>query len=140
MRSLHLAGLALLALTGLAGCENNAASYVVDNTQDHSIALQREQNLPWFGAVKQSMVVARAPECRRRFVIAESGGDMAPMELFAVQPMLYAAHQGKDWYALSTEQCVLQKFAEPPEVIPPGRSLGSFEKRDGKLVFSPAKP
>ena len=37
----------------LAGCENNAASYVIDNTKDHSIALVREQSFAWVGPVEQ---------------------------------------------------------------------------------------
>lgn len=140
MKHIHALGVVALAAIGLAGCENNAASYIIDNSQDHSIAFQRDQNIPWVGAVKQYLVVARAPECRRRFPVAEGTSEMAPVELFAVQPMLYAAHQGKDWYALSTEHCLLQKFDKPPEVIPPGQALGRFEKRDGNLVFTPAKP
>jgi len=55
--------------------------------------------------------------------------------------MLYAAQQGKTWYALGTEECQVQKFKEPPPVIPPGRLLGAFEKNaEGQLVFIPAQP
>ena len=57
------------------------------------------------------------------------------------QHMESAAQQGSAWYALGTEECVLQKFKEPPPLIPPGRLVGSFEKlADGKLVFTPVRP
>jgi hypothetical protein len=62
---------------------------------------------------------------------------MVKVDLYEVRPMLYAAQQGSAWYALGTEECVLQKFKEPPPVIPPGRLIGSFEKIDGKLEFKP---
>lgn len=125
----------------LAGCENNAASYVIDNSKDHSISLLREQNIAWVGPVEQRFVVSRFPECQRRYTVDAGTTAMEKVSLYEVGPMLYAAQQGKAWYALGTEACQVQKFKEPPPVIPPGRLLGSFEKNaDGQLVFNPAKP
>lgn len=121
----------------LAGCENNAASYVIDNTKDHSIALVREQNLAWVGPVEQRFVISRFPECQRRYTVDSATTEMVKVDLYEVRPMLYAAQQGSTWYALGTEECQLQKFKEPPPVIPPGRLIGSFEKKDGLLVFTP---
>lgn len=120
----------------LAGCENNAASYVVDDSQNHSISLMREQNLAWVGPVEQRFIVSRFPECQRRISVEPSSVDMLKIDLYEVRPMLYAAQQGSVWYALSTEECRVQKFDAPPPVIPPGRLLGSYEKVEGKLVFN----
>lgn len=124
----------------LAACENDAASYVIDPAgKDHSISFMREQNIAWVGAVEQRFVVSRFPVCQRRFTVDASGNTMEKIDLYEVRPMLYAAQQGPTWYALSTEVCQVQKFKEPPPVIPPGRLLGSFEKQgDGHLAFKPA--
>lgn len=125
----------------LAGCENNAASYSIDESKNHSISLVREQNLPWLGEVHQRLVVARFPECQRRFDIAASGAEMARLDLYEVAPLLYAAQQGQAWYALGTEQCVVQTFKpEDRPSSPPGRLVGSFVKKEGALVFEPARP
>ena len=125
----------------LAGCENNAASYVIDDSKNHSISLLREQNIAWVGPVEQRFVVSRFPECQRRYTVDSGTAEMEKVDLYEVRPMLYAAQQGKTWYALGTEECQVQKFKEPPPVIPPGRLLGAFEKNaEGQLVFIPAQP
>ena len=131
--------LLILCAVLLAGCENNAASFVIDETtKDHSISLVREQSFAWVGPVEQRFVVSRFPECQRRYLIDAATTAMVKVDLYEVRPMLYAAQQGSAWYALGTEECVLQKFKEPPPVIPPGRLVGSFEKQaDGSLVFKP---
>jgi hypothetical protein len=119
----------------LTACENNAASYVIDNSTNHSISFVREQNVAWVGAVQQHFVVSRFPDCQRRYPIDSSSTTMEKMDLYEVKPMLYAARQGNTWYALSTEECRVQKFTAPPEVIPPGRLVGSFVKQNGQLTF-----
>jgi hypothetical protein len=134
MNTLMWVGLLSSALF-LSGCENNAASYVIDNSANHSISFMREQNLAWVGDVQQRFVVSRFPDCQRRFTVDPGRGEMPKIDLFELRPMLYAARQGNTWYALSTEVCQVQKFSSPPETIPPGRLLGSFEKRDGALMF-----
>lgn len=132
---------ALLSLAVLvAGCENNAASYQIDGNKDHAISLVREQNLV-LGPVTQRFVVSRFPECQRRYTVDSTSTEMAKISLYQVAPMLFAAQQGKNWYAIGTEACQVQVFK--PEDRPseaPGRFLGSFEKQGGALVFLPAKP
>ncbi|MDO6387367.1 MULTISPECIES: hypothetical protein [Uliginosibacterium] len=137
----RLSFLLLPAAMLLTGCENNAASYSIDESKNHSISLVREQNLPWFGEVHQRFVIARFPECQRRYDIAATGTGMAKLDLYEVAPRLYAAQQGKAWYALGTEQCVVQTFKpEDRPTSPPGRLVGSFVKKEGALVFEPAVP
>ncbi len=125
----------------LTGCENNVASYSIDDSKNHSISLVREQSIAWFGDVTQRFVVARFPECQRRYEIASTGTEMTQVDLYEVAPRLYAAQQGRAWYALGTEACVVQTFKpEDRPASPPGRLVGSFVKKDGKLSFEPAKP
>ncbi len=123
----------------LAGCENGAVSYEIDNDKNHSISLLREQNIPWVGDVQQRFVVSRFPVCQRRFTVDPGSAKMKKIEIYEVQPRLYAAHQGDTWYVLTTEDCRLQKFEQPPPVIPPGRLVGAFQKKDGELIFKPAE-
>lgn len=139
MKKLPVPAMLVLALL-LAGCENNAASYQIDGNKDHSISLMREQSLP-FGPVAQRFVVLRAPVCQRRFTVEDSPAEMDKVSLYEVAPRLYAAQQGKNWYALGTEACQVQVFSKEdrPET-PPGRLLGTFEKQGSALHFVPAAP
>lgn len=134
-----IVGVGFVASVVLTGCENSAASYEIGGERNHSISLLREQNIVWFGKVQQRFVVSRFPECQRRFTVDPGTTKMRQIELYEVRPRLFAAHQGNTWYALTTEDCRVQKFQDPPPVIPPGKLVGTFEKRDGELVFEPAK-
>lgn len=116
----------------LCGCENEAASHMIDG-KDHSISLTREQRWIWASEVQQRLVVARFPTCQRRFEITPGKTGSVNIELYGVAPMLFVAHQGADWYALSTEQCQLQKFETPPPQY--GQLIGVFQKKGGKLEF-----
>lgn len=127
---------AICVLGLLAGCENNATSYMVGGDRDHALTLVREQNMFWSNEVKQEFVIARFPECQRRYPIAPGKTDALKIELYAgAKPMLFIAHQGNDWYALSTEVCQLQKFPSQPAA--PGKLLGSYEQQNGKVIFKP---
>lgn len=130
--------LAALALSCLAGCENQAASYMIGGDKNHSISLLREQRWFWSGNVEQRVVVARFPECQRRYDIDLGAKPMVDLELYEVRPMLYAAHQGNNWYALGTEQCQVQKFDQVPNPMP-GVLLGRFKQKDDALVFEPSQ-
>lgn len=126
----------MLSLVCLAACENQAASHMIGGNKDHSISLVREQRWFWAQTVEQKLVVSRFPECQRRVEIDPGKVGAANLELFEVGDRLYAARQGKDWYAVGTEQCQVQKFAEPPANIP-GTLAGTFKTRDGVLAFVP---
>jgi hypothetical protein len=123
----------------LAGCENDAASLMIEG-KEHSISFVREQSIAWVGPVEQRFVVSRFPVCQRRYSIASGDSAMKKIDIYEVLPRLYVAKQGEAMYALGTEECVLQKFK--PEDKPasvPGKLLGSFQKKDGKLAFVPAE-
>ncbi|WP_018609363.1 hypothetical protein [Uliginosibacterium gangwonense] len=128
--------LAALSLSCLAGCENQAASYMVGGDKNHSISFLREQRWFWSGEVEQRIVVARFPECQRRYDLDLGTKPMADLELYEVRPMLYAAHQGNTWYALGTEQCQVQKFDQAPNPMP-GVLLGRFKQKGDALAFEP---
>lgn len=128
--------LLVLGMMGLVGCENNAASLMIDGDKDHSISLLREQRWFWSDEVVQRIVVARYPECQRRFEIVPGKTQEARLEIYGIKPMIYAARQDKDWYVIGTEQCQVRKVAEAP-ASPPGPLIGTFLLSDKRLRFVP---
>ena len=128
-----LAILALLALPLLTACENNAAAYEIDG-RNHSISLVREQAYPFAPKVAQTLVASRFPACQRRYKILPGSQKGPKMELWQLQDQLFVASQGKTWYAISTEKCLIQRM-EPTAENPPGSRLGRFELKEGALSF-----
>ena len=121
----------------LAGCENSGASYMIGGDKDHSISLVREQRWFWSNEVDQKLVVARFPKCQRRFDIAPGVKAQPTLEIYAVDDMLFVAHQDKDWWAVGTEDCQVQPFKTAPEQY--GTLAGRFVFKNGDLVFEEKK-
>ena len=117
----------------LMGCENAAAPFMIDG-QDHAVSLIREQRYFWNDEVEQALVVARLPRCQRRFAIAPGNADAVNLEVFEARSLLWAFRQGRQWYLVSTEKCLVQEWKDAPSE-PPGRAIGAFRRRDGQLVF-----
>jgi hypothetical protein len=133
------AALALLAvLPLLSGCENNAASMLIDD-RNHSIVLIREQPYFWSDEVRQFIIVTRLPKCQRRVSIHPGTTAMTPVEVYEAGDLLWALRQGTRWYLASSEECRVQDWIDPP-AAPPGRAVGRFELKDEKVVFTPAPP
>ena len=89
-------------LLGLAGCQNDGASYMIDGDKDHSISLLREQRYPWSDEMTQRIVVARYPECQRRFEIVPGSTQGKRLDLYEIGPRLYVLRQDQVWYAIGT--------------------------------------
>lgn len=123
-------------LLGLAGCQNDGASYMIAGDKDHSISLLREQRYPWSDEMTQRVVVARYPECQRRFEIVPGSTQGKRLDLYEIGPRLYVLRQDQVWYAVGTEKCAIEKFDEAPSPVP-GTLLGSFRLGDEKLKFFP---
>ena len=130
-----LTWLPLLLIVGLTGCENSGAAFVIDGNKDHSISLLREQRYLWSGEVEQMLVPARFPACQRRVAIAPDSKNFTEMKLYQNDNYLYVAQQGTHWWAVGTEACQVQTFKTPP--VDPGDLIGSFQRKDGALVFVP---
>ncbi|WP_341678187.1 hypothetical protein [Niveibacterium sp. SC-1] len=128
--------LPLLLLPLLSACENDAAAYAVEG-RNHAITLVREQPYPFAPTVKQALVVARFPDCQRRFALDEgTAADSFRMELWALRDRLFVARQGKTWYAIGTDKCQVQKM-KPIADTPPGTLVGTYRRKNGALVFDP---
>lgn len=127
----------LLPIVMLAGCENDSAAYRVGTT-DEALTLMRESSLPWSDTVDLSLVVARMPDCQRRHHLKPQPAASSRVDIYEVRPRIYRIRQGKNWYAAETDTCTLEATpAQQPESA--GTLIGSFQKRDDKLMFEPAQ-
>ncbi len=132
----QLAWLPLLLVLFLTACENSGASFMINGDRDHSISLLREQRWFWSGEVEQTLVPARLPTCQRRVQIDPDSKNFTEMKLYQNDTRLFVAQQGVQWWAVGTEACQVQKFKTPP--ADPGDLVGSFQRKEGELVFVPA--
>ncbi|MDB5801876.1 MAG: hypothetical protein JWL63_2815 [Rhodocyclales bacterium] len=131
----RLAWLPLLLSLFLTGCENSGASFLIDNDKNHSISLLREQRWFWSGEVEQKLVAARFPSCQRRVEVDPDTTAFTEMKLYQHDDRVFVTQQGSWWWAVSTDSCVVQKFATPPK--DPGELVGTFKRKDGNVVFVP---
>ena len=104
--------LMLLSVLVLGACgDTQNAAYLIAGGQ-HSLALTRQQAFVGSDWDTQ-LVVARIPDCRRRYPLG--------------------AVSGKRWYVTETQTCRFEQFKAPPPA--PGALIGSFQARDGKLEY-----
>lgn len=135
MKRFALALPMLAALMLLTGCVQDTASYMIDGDRNHSIMIMRSQDLPW-GGVSLSVTAARQPDCLGGLNIKGAARDAemvlhrAPAEY--AEP-IFILVVGRDYYAVSTSSCRVQKFDTPP--ADPGPEIGRFREVDGKFQY-----
>ncbi|MGE5472359.1 MAG: hypothetical protein ACM3X0_16310 [Bacteroidota bacterium] len=133
MRLRHLL-LPLLAAPLLTACVNDAATYEIDNTREHVLSLIREQPYFWDSKVELYLVVSRMPACMRRHSIGPATPN-TKVEIYQVPSGAFIVKAGKRMFATETQTC--ESFAkmteEPPEGL--GTLMGTFQVKDGALVF-----
>lgn len=127
--------LALLVPLTLAGCTQDAASYVLGD-KDHAITLTRNADWFWQGTLSVDVAAIRLPEC-------QGGGRVAAVPHDAEFILYKAPDQypepifilGVDQrlYAVSTASCRMQAFTEAPPDL--GVELGRFTARGGGFRF-----
>ena len=134
MKTETLIKLAAVALSGvlLSGCENDAASYQIDG-KDHSLTLIREQDYFWSDNTRLGLVVTRLPDCQRRHPLKPAPLPQAQVSVYEVVPQQYQIQQGGNWYQVETQGCTFGALSGAPET--PGKLLGTFDRKDGKLRF-----
>lgn len=137
MRLRHLL-LPLLAAPLLSGCVNDAATFEIDNTREHTLTLIREQPYFWDSKVELSLVVSRLPTCLRRHSIGPATAG-TKVEIYQVPSGAFIVKAGKLMFATETQTC--ESFAkmteEPAEGM--GTLLGAFQVKDEQLVFVKAE-
>ena len=137
MRALSKRLLILAILPLLAACENEGIAFLINGSKEESIALMREQRWFWSDEVEQSIVVSRMPTCLRRHEIKPGVAGSVKIEVYEAGDYLWALKQGKNWYLAGTEKCEFQRWKDAPET-PPGKLVGTFTRKDGRLQFVPA--
>lgn len=122
----------LLVLPLLASCgDTQHAAYLISGG-NHSLALTRQQ--AYIGSDWDvELVVARFPECQRRYVLSGMGGDKLKMDVYRADPGVFILNAGKRWYVTETATCRFEQYKEPPPE--PGVLIGSFLVKDGKLDY-----
>jgi hypothetical protein len=133
MRLRHLI-LPLLAAPLLTACVNDAASYEIDNTREHTLSLIREQPYFWDKKVNLYLIVSRMPACMRRHDMG-TGTDKTPVEVYQVPSGAFIIKVGSRMFATETQTC--ESFAkldsEPVEGM--GKLIGTFRVKNGELAF-----
>ena len=125
-------GLMLLSILALGACgDTQNAAYLIAGGQ-HSLTLTRQQDFVG-GEWNPELIVARFPDCQRRYFLTGVVGDKLRMDLYRTEPGVFILNSGKRWYVTETQTCLFQQFKEPPPA--PGVLIGSFQVRDGKLEY-----
>ena len=124
--------LMLLPILLLAGCgDTQNAAYMISGGQ-HSLTLTRQQDYvgsDW----NTELIVARFPDCQRRYFLTGVVGDKLKMDLYRTEPGVFILNSGKRWYVTETRTCRFEQFKEPPPA--PGTLIGNFQVRDGTLEY-----
>lgn len=125
-------GLILFFPLLLAACgDTQHAAYLIAGPQ-HSLTLTRQQ--AFIGSDWDTeLVVARFPECQRRYPLDGVVGDKLKMDVYRTEPGVFILNTAKRWYVTETKTCRMEQFKQPPPE--PGDLIGSFLVRDEKLDY-----
>lgn len=117
----------------LAGCVIEPAGYLIEGG-DHSLTVERRKPYFWSTGWELDLIVARYPECQRRYPLKKAG-EKVRVDLYSPEPGLFIFNQNSRWYVAETRDCRMQQFeVEPPE---PGDYLGSFRVKSEVFGFVP---
>lgn len=123
---------ALLSIVLLTACgDTQHAAYLITDGQ-HSLTLTRQQTFigsDW----DTEFVVARFPDCQRRYPLKDLVGDKLKIDVYRTEPGVFILNSGKRWYVTETRTCRFEQFKEAPPA--PGDVIGSFQVKDGTLEY-----
>lgn len=125
--------LALAALAAmLGGCRSDSASYMIKGPE-LSLTLIVDQAYLWDEQWQLGLLTTRQPECMRRHSLQPAPIAGLKLDVYQAGEGAYIVKEGANWYVADTQKCRLQQYKTPP--AEPGEMRGSFEFREGKLVF-----
>jgi hypothetical protein len=132
--------LPLLLLPLLSGCINDGIAMRIDGPE-HAVSLLRGQKVFWEKKMDLEVVVARMPDCQRRFSLEPAAvSPRFKVDVYMTGPNAFLLEQGKYLYSVETQTCQkFEKLAAPPEGGK-GELVGVFREEAGKLVFVAAQP
>lgn len=125
--------LSLLLMPLLVACAKEPAGYEIDGG-NHSLTIERNKPWPWSDGWELDLIVARYPECQRRYALKKAG-EKVRVDLYRIEPGVFILNQGKRWYIAETQTCRMQQYEEPPPE--PGELLGAFRVKNGTFTFVP---
>lgn len=122
----------LFPIVLLAGCgDTQHAAYLIGGAQ-HSLTLTRQQ--AFIGSDWDTeLVVARFPDCQRRYALTGVSSDKIKLDVYRSEPLVFILNAGKRWYVTETKTCRFEQFKEAPPA--PGDLVGSFQLRNGDLEY-----
>ncbi len=124
--------LSLISGLLLAACgDTQHAAYLISGGQ-HSLTLTRGQDFAGSDWTTE-LVVARFPDCQRRYPLTGLSGDKLKMDVYRTEPGVFILNSGKRWFVTETKTCRFEQFKEPPPA--PGDLIGSFQVKDGMLEY-----
>lgn len=124
--------LLLISCFALNACgDSQYAAYLVSGPQ-HSLTLTRDQQFIGSAWVTE-LVVARHPDCQRRYPLIGAADDDIKMTVYRTEPGVFILQSGKRWYVTETASCRFEQFKIPPPE--PGKLVGHFQLKDGKLAY-----
>jgi hypothetical protein len=128
--------LAVAAVSVLAGCGGDSASYIEGGNRDTAFSLFRDKNYP--GADWElALTLAHMPDCQRRHPLKrEPSSKSYQADLYRTPDGGYTLRSGDTWYLAQLSTCSLQEAQSPPAA--PGELLGSWQEGDSEFHFSPA--
>ena len=136
---LRTALLSMLAAPLLTACVNDGATYEIDGSREHTLALIREQPYFWDKKVNLFFVVSRMPKCLRRHSLG-AGTENTRVEVWQVPSGAFIIKAGKRMYATETQTC--EAWARMDEEPEDGMGVlrGTFRMKAGELVFVREEP
>lgn len=124
--------LMLLSILALSACgDTQIADYLIAGGR-HSLTLTRQQAFAGSEWTTE-LIVARLPDCQRRYPLTGVLGDKLKVDVYRSEPGVFILNSGKRWYVTETQTCRFEQFKEPPPA--PGALIGSFQVSDGKLAY-----
>lgn len=118
----------------LAGCVEEPAAFLIEGG-NHSLTVERKKPYFWSDGWELDLIVARYPECQRRYPLHKASDRKFRIDLYQSQPGVFIVNQNNRWYIAETRDCRMQEFdEEPPE---PGQYLGNFREKNEVLAFVP---
>lgn len=128
--------LPILLLPILAACSDSRATFEIKGSA-HSLSLIRVTDFPWDKTAKYAIVASRMPDCMRRHSMPDAPLD-ARVEVYSPGNDAWIVKQGSQMFVTETRSC--EGFAKLDKVPDTGLGplMGTFEMRQGTLVFSAA--
>lgn len=124
--------LVLFSAVLLSACgDRQFSAYQIDGG-NHSLSLTREREFVWDDWMTH-LVVARFPDCQRRYLLKGVILDRLKVDVYRVSPGVFILNAGKRWYVTETSKCGFEQYKEPPPE--PGEIVGSFQFKDDQLQY-----